>query len=88
MGTEPIGCNTLYAGTGKKWRVPILKELQYMYTNKAAIKAMGGEAMSEDFYWSATENYEFNSWYVHFTYNETRNRGKTSDLRVRCVRDL
>jgi hypothetical protein len=62
--------------------LPTSAELACMCTNKASF----GNNFVANFYWSATEYFSFNAWYVLFSNGFTNAGDKTFAYYVRCVR--
>ena len=66
-------------GTG--WRLPTKDELNMLYENKEEI---GGFA--NNFYWSSTENDNYDAWRQYFGDGNQYNFNKLDTLSVRAVR--
>jgi hypothetical protein len=65
------------------WRLPTDKELNLLYINKDVV---GGFAA--DFYWSSSEDYNYDAWYHDFGSGYQYYYGKPFTYYVRCVRDF
>ena len=71
------------------WRLPIQRELMVIYSLKGQLAMTTGfTAFSSSYYWSATELYGSDSWYVHFVHGYVLTSSKSNSDGVRCVRDL
>lgn len=72
------------------WRLPTIRELRLIYAFRYELGTFDMSAMST-VYWSATESGSDSSyaWYVVFGSGNTGCKySKTSNYRVRCIRDL
>ena len=80
------GCkNTTPVG---QWRLPTQRELMLIYIFRSAIVPLGGSTFAAGNYWVSTESTTYNAWFVSFGNGSTSNGAKTSNYRVRCVREL
>lgn len=94
VASPATGCQAYFelgapAGT---WRVPTQRELYLIYTvRKELVTNLVGFV---DFltdgtqYWSSTTNSATEAWTMDFSVGAMMNRTKTTQYRVRCVRDL
>jgi hypothetical protein len=96
-----LACEDL-ATDGASWRLPNLKELQFLYetlggtgssaTDFANLGAKGtansATSMQSNFYWSSTEGSSGNAYGFGFANGYRSNGGKTYIYYVRCVRSL
>lgn len=74
---------------GRVWRLPRLSELRMMYLNGAALVASGNgfnQIMGD--YWSSSEAYDPNNWFIRFNDSTTATTPNTDHLRVRCIREI
>lgn len=71
------------ANLGDGWRLPTRDELNLIYENKNVV---GGFA--NDYYWSSTENDNFNAWYQSFLSGNQYANPKNATYYVRAVRAL
>ena len=69
------------------WRLPTEGELALLFNNRAKI---GGFNVTGSYpagwYWSASENYEWNAWAQRFSDGGQSNFSKDNRSSVRCVR--
>ena len=78
--------NLPYDGGG--WRLPTQRELQMMWIFKQGIENFGSVFNSTNYYWCATEAISVDAWYVSFGNGVTSGNVKTTNTRVRCVREV
>jgi len=64
---------------GDDWRLPTIEECFIMYNNKI---------ITEDVYWSSSEDYSNNAWYFYFFNGIANFTNKLSTCFVRAVRSL
>ena len=76
-------CADLSIAVYGDWYLPSKHELNLMYTN-LHLSGLGGFAT--DFYWSSTENDDFNAWSQNFLVGAQLNGDKSMALRVYRVR--
>lgn len=71
------------------WRLPTQREMMLMWLFKEGINTIYPDALlTEDKYWTSTEQDAGNAWYLDFTEApESKSSGKTSTYKYRCVRD-
>lgn len=77
-----------YGHKGLQWYLPCLLELNAVCANKEEInellKLVGGDPLSlDECYWSSTETYANNSWYVYFGNGYSVGRSKYYAIVVR-----
>ena len=78
---------TEVAKLGPGWRLPTIEELRYtLYPSRSGILGLD---VTGKYYWSSTENDNYNAWYFYFT-NEYANSitNKSNTGYVRAVRDF
>ncbi len=84
--TEYAACKTDYANG---WYLPSAGQLRKLYAAlpliERAIVDAGGTTLTEDAYWSSTEQSASNAWIPSFAMNST---SKTNNCRVRAIRSL
>ena len=84
--TEYAACKTDFANG---WYLPSAGQLRKLYAVlpmiERAIVDAGGTTMTEDAYWSSTEQSASNAWTPMFAMSSTN---KTSNCRVRAIRSL
>ena len=69
---------------GDGWRLPTREELHFMWLNRTAI-----EGFAAAYYWSSTENFNFNVWIQYFDNNGLQDYfNKNYKYNVRAVRDI
>ena len=70
------------------WRLPTIRELRLIYALRSELTS--ANLPSSNDYWSATEysSGSNDAWLMLFTDGSTSNGNKSSNSRVRCVRDL
>ena len=74
------------------WYIPACGQLSLMYLNKTAINnaltKIGGQTIASDTYWSSSEYDSDNGWRVLFDKGFVLYNVKSSNCRVRFVRDI
>ena len=84
-------CEDLILGGKNDWRLPQIKELQYIIDIKEYKPAIRDEFknVSKGYYWSATldaSTLDY-AWNVGFRYGDTSKDSIVNELHVRCVRE-
>jgi hypothetical protein len=71
----------------KDWRVPTKSELNVLFNNRAAIGGFD-ESGSDPagWYWSCSQNTNYNAWDQRFSDGDQYDRNKFIDSSLRCVR--
>lgn len=94
IASPATGCQA-YSELGApagSWRVPTQRELYLIYTvRKELLSSLAGFTdflMDGTQYWSSTTNSSSEAWTMDFALGAMMNRSKTSQYRVRCIRDL
>jgi hypothetical protein len=77
--------DALVLGGQSDWFLPSKDELSQMYINlHSASTPLGG--FSTDYYWSSSENFDYNAWYQYFSYGSQISGSKDTTTYVRPVR--
>lgn len=85
-------CNNLVIGGKDDWYLPTQAQLMAIWGILRGIQENTSYADYSAFYaygyWSATERTMTDTWFVNFNNGRVNNTSKSSEYRVRCVRDF